>query len=679
MPISRRRFIFVAFALAALHVWLAASVSPRLSPAYDETAHLIAGPAYWRERDFRLQPENGLFPQLWAALPAVLDKQTRYPTIEQRAWITADVWAMGDQFLYRSGNNLEGLLQHARAMIALLGGALVLLITLWSRSLFGPLGGLASGLLACFSPTLLAHSGLVTSDTAGALGYTAAILAWWRLCHRLSPARITCAALAVTLLALSKYSVALFPVVALGLIGVRLLHPAALPASGLGRLRGWRRLPALLGAGFAAACLCIAIIWAAYGFRFAACGPETPASATFNVPWPNALIETPISLSYTMADDQVPPGHTSIITPGPIQAIVSEAARLRLLPEAWLYGLTFVDRYSRSRLAYFAGDWRITGWADFFPFAYLIKSTPSELLLHTAALILLLRSVGKSPAQRRLLYRCAPILLGLAVYAAFALTARLNIGHRHILPLYALACVPVGAVLHPAFITTASGRILGRVGVALLLGAHLFSSCQVRPHSLTYFNFLAGGPDGGHRFLVDSSLDWGQTLPDLAEWLNENAGKKPVHISYFGTGDLAFHGIQGTRTGDTNFDNHPGRKALPELSPGIYAISATMWQRVYTQVRGPWSDSYEQSYQKTLRWLVGLGNRDPQTPLRDRDGRPLAENKLGAELDKFDQLRFGRLVSFLEKQTPRAVVAHTWFVFDLDEETLFRALYGPKP
>jgi len=679
MSILRRCFIPVALLLAGLHVWMAAGVSSRLSPAYDETAHLIAGASYWREHDFRLQPENGMFPQLWAALPSALNKETHYPKLDQRAWITADVWSLGDQFLYRSGNNPDVILQRGRTMISLLGGALVFLIALWSRSLFGPLGGLASGLLACFSPTLLAHAGVVTSDTAGALGYTAAILAWWRLCHRVSLGRILWATLAVTLLALSKYSVALFPIIALCLIGVRSLHAAPLPVCGLGVLRGWRRLPVLIGTGFASALLCVAFMWAAYGFRYEARGPATPATAGFTVTWPHALIAAPLELSYTMADGKIPPEHTAIIKPGAIQSVVALVARHKLLPEAWLFGLTFVDRHSRSRLAYFAGDWRITGWISFFPIAYLLKSTPAELILHIVAVLLLLRGMRGSSAQRRLLYRASPLLIGLGVYALFAMTANLNIGHRHILPLYALACVPVGVVLHPAFSISTLVRRALRAGTALLLAVHLLTSWQIRPQYLTYFNFLAGGPDGGNRYFVDSSLDWGQTLPDLGAWLRENAGGRALNVSYFGNGDLAHHGIHGVRTGDTHFDNDPHRKALPTIVPGLYAISATMWQRVYTQVRGPWSDSYEQSYQKSLRWMSYLGTRDTGAALKDADGRPMAETELSAKLAEFDQLRFGRLLAFLRNQTPHAMVAHTWFIFDLDEKTLNLAIYGPRP
>ena len=35
------------------------------------------------------------------------------------------------------------------------------------------------------------------------------------------------------------------------------------------------------------------------------------------------------------------------------------------------------------------------------------------------------------------------------------------------------------------------------------------SSLAIYPHSLSYFNELAGGPTKGHYHLIDSNIDWG--------------------------------------------------------------------------------------------------------------------------------------------------------------------------
>lgn len=89
-------------------------------------------------------------------------------------------WAL---FFYLLGNAPDAMLAAGRAMIALLGVALVALVFAWARSLFGAAGKWVSLGLAAFCPVLLAHAGLATSDQAAALGFTAALLAWWRLLH----------------------------------------------------------------------------------------------------------------------------------------------------------------------------------------------------------------------------------------------------------------------------------------------------------------------------------------------------------------------------------------------------------------------------------------------------------------------------------------------------------------
>jgi hypothetical protein len=46
----------------------------------------------------------------------------------------------------------------------------------------------------------------------------------------------------------------------------------------------------------------------------------------------------------------------------------------------------------------------------------------------------------------------------------------------------------------------------------LTLGSAMFSLVTIYPHQLAYFNELAGGPRNGHKYLLGSSLDWGQDL-----------------------------------------------------------------------------------------------------------------------------------------------------------------------
>src|SRR5205823_7999770 len=76
----------------------------------------------------------------------------------------------------------------------------------------------------------------------------------------------------------------------------------------------------------------------------------------------------------------------------------------------------------------------------------------------------------------------------------------------------------------------------GRWGGGLLLGGFLawgaVSSLSVYPHSLAYFNEVAGGPENGHDHLVNSNIDWGQDLLYLKAWLDEHPEARPLGVAY---------------------------------------------------------------------------------------------------------------------------------------------------
>ena len=354
------------------------------------------------------------------------------------------------------------------------------------------------------------------------------------------------------------------------------------------------------------------------------------------------------------------------LQPGIVQHFVVFAREHRLLPEAWLYGLAFTDRFSRHRLAYFAGEYRESGWVAFFPAAFVLKTTLPALALGALGLLAILR---RRP-RNRTLYRLAPLLAFAGIYVVFSLTSSLNIGHRHLLPLYPLFYIVAGSAL------LFTRR---RIAVAFILALavwHAFETLRVRPHYLTYFNQLAGGPTGGHRYFADSSLDWGQGLPELKTWLDAQAGTQPVYLSYFGSDNPVHAGIRATRIGDIYFDHAPMRAVLPALEPGLYVISATMLHRVYTQVRGAWSESYEREYQRLVRWHATTRGRAPDERF-NADDKPMDEATYVAELTRLEQLRFGRLCRFLENRAPDAMVANVFFVHRLDAEEIQRALTGP--
>lgn len=660
MMTPRPNFLTALLALsifAGLAVWSARENGI----TFDEPAHVTAGRAYWQTHDYRLQPENGLLPQRLEGLPAQLT-DLPFPTSDSAAWRSADVWGVARAYLFAPGHDAMNVILPARLMMIALGVMLLVLLWRWSAGLWGEPGGLVTLGLAAFCPHLQAHSSLATSDIAAALGFTAALLAWWRLLHRISPVRLLIAAGATTFLALSKYSVVLLAPVLVLLIALRLARPAELWiqfGQHVRRVAGYRRAIWLGGAALVVTLVTWIGIWAGYGFRYSASATSEPARFAFS--WNEVLIEQPRREGSVMADgvsasDQVE------LRAGLVQHTVRWARDHRLLPEAYLYGVAFVDRFSRHRLAYFAGEFRERGWREFFPAAFLLKTTlPALLVLPLAAL-----GWHRHRRRDRLTYRVAPILIFAAIYWAAAIFSSLNIGHRHLLPVYPAFYLVAGAV------ALLPWRRISVLALALV-GWQAVDAFAVAPHQLTFFNLLAGGPNGGHRFFVDSSLDWGQGLPALRRWLGAHAGDARVYLSYFGSDDPERLGLHATRIGDAYFDHRANRPVLPALEPGLYCVSATMLHRVYTSVRGPWTEGYELEYRRLATWLDAQSAK-PASEWRDLTGAPLDARGRALELARLEQLRFGRLCRYLERRAPDAVVAHSVFIYRLNGAELATAL-----
>ena len=652
----------LAVALCGLHTWMAASVSRTFSTTFDEIAHLTAGYAYWTQADYRLQPENGNLPQRLAALP-LLAQDVKFPPASGEDWRSANVWQLGQVFFHKNGNDLPVMLASGRAMNALLSGVLCFVIFLWSRALFGARPALLSLLLAVFCPALLANGGLITSDTAAALGFIVAALAWWRLLQRVTLRRVIAAGLATGLLAISKHSVVLFAPMAVLMLGVRLIRPVPLVFAFHNhrvRLHGWKRLPALAGLGVIAAALCVAVIWSAYGFRYQAASPGSPAGAAFAQSWDAVLLKNIPSAPPDSGSDTID------MRPGPVQKFVGWSRDHRFLPEAWLYGLSFVEINARGRSAYFAGEYRLTGWRGFFPTVFLLKTTLPALALISLGFV----GLAAVPACRRRawLYRITPLLVLLAVYWVFSLQSHLNIGHRHLLPIYAAFYILAGG----AFLLMRR-QVMWSVLLLLLVVWHGRESVAIRPDYLAYFNPLGGGPEKAYRLFVDSSLDWGQNLPRLSLWLKEHARGERIYLSYFGTGSPKHEGIEAIRIGDPFYS----QATVSSLKGGVYCLSATMFSRVYAPVRGLWTKENEVAYQNLSAWLRHLRALPAGTPPTRLDGSALDANETNARLDYYESLLFSRLCHFLQLRPPDDRIGYSILIFRLSDEEAALVMNAP--
>jgi Dolichyl-phosphate-mannose-protein mannosyltransferase len=511
------------------------------SATFDETPHVGDGLAILDRADFRLNPEHPPLLKMWAAMP-LHAKRLALPDYASAAWQRGDQWTFGFETLNGPRSAVERrdpmlLLVPARAMVLGLGVLLGVLVWAWSRSLFGPNGGLVSAFLFALSPTMLAHAHLVTTDLAAALGFVLSVTAFRRYLMAPSLTNAIGAGLATGIALLVKFSTLVLGPILLVLAAVQV----AFPHEGATRKRVFGS--AVRGL-VAVAVLSVASIWSAYQFRYAA-SPDS----TYTVPW----------------DARAQLGHG-------IPSAISFLREHRLLPEAYLFGLTASIQDAKAE-SYLNGEVSDEGWAWYFPEALALKTPPAFLALAALALL-----VGLRHARLRA-FTAACLVVPVVVYAVSCMTSGLNLGHRHLVPIEPFLFVACGSLV--AVVDQSRRR---RWIAGALLAGYAVSFAFATPRYLTYFNAFAGGRAGGGRYLLDSNLDWGQDLIRLKRWMSRH-GETEIALAYFGTGDPQAYGIRWTKIVWVR-DFRPEEPALPPPSGSLVAVSENFLHGLYVHDDG---------------------------------------------------------------------------------------------
>jgi 4-amino-4-deoxy-L-arabinose transferase-like glycosyltransferase len=479
----------VAALLLALGVQLAVAVGSD-GLTIDELVYIGSGYRHLTAGDYRLNPEQPPLAKLLGAIPlAALDLRVPPSRAGDSEWS----WSYQ---LVHADNDADRVVAWARLPIAALTLLLGLVVWAWARAAGGPAAGVLALALVAFHPSLLAHGHLLTTDLAGAFTLVVASWTFWRWSRAPSLPRALAVAAATGVSVSTR------------LTGW-LLVPAFLVLAAVewrrATLEARRRLLRGLG-GLAVAGLLVvpAVIWAAYGFRYA--------------PWPGESVARPPAESL-----------------GWVGRLIAGLESWRLLPEAYLEGARFVAEHNvGGHHTYLLGEVSFTGWPHYYLIAFLAKNTPGFLLALIGAAWLGLRRRGERAVPARL----AHWLLPAALMFAAASFGRIQIGERYILPVYPYLILAV-AVTAARLLASRRGRWVA----AVVLTLHAVPALLVAPRGyLTYFNFAAGGPAGGHRVLADSNLDWGQDLPRLAAWMRRH-GVERVQLAYHGSDDPDRYGI----------------------------------------------------------------------------------------------------------------------------------------
>lgn len=370
----------------------------------------------------------------------------------------------------------------------------------------GTIAATAAAVLSVFSPTILAHSSLATTDGCFALFVLVAVIAIAAYFKQPTRFRFLLLALAMTAAIAAKYTgLVLLPVIFLFQMFRELSTKRDTVASFLRavvRAAGFLLLLVLVLSPF---------LWGLHHFGFA-----TTDSGT-KLPAP-------------------------------------------------LVGILFQYHHNQEGYSGFmAGRFSSSGWWLFYPYTFLLKSTPAELGIAAFLLGCLIASFRSALERWRSLdievQVAAAVLL---LFAAMVLTFRVDAGHRYLLPMYPLL---IFAGIDRLWSNLKNRQATAGIAAALV-ALQVWSCLGIAPHYLSYFNGTIGGPKEGWRYLVDSNLDWGQDLPALRQQI-EKQHFTHVALAYFGSALPQAYGVAAD--------------SISKLTPPLedyqaVAVSATMLQ-----------------------------------------------------------------------------------------------------
>mgnify|MGYP001567629925 FL=1 len=547
------------------------------APIVDEVPHIGAGYSYIARGDMRLNPEHPpLIKDLAGIALAIINPQTS--VFSTSSW-TTDVngqWQFGRDLIFESDRSPDTIKVVARLPMLMVFAFACWLVWKWARERYGDVAAIMSLTLLAFSPTILAHGRLVTTDMGAATGILAATYCFIKFLRKQNTHTFWWAVLSLGLALLAKFNTVLlgpYFVIAALIYGFQFKFRSLTAWKAGARLVA---LTVLLGATSF-----VAVVWPIYIAHTWNYPAERQRSDTASIlgGYPDSLLKTTL----LWASDK---------------PIIRGAAQ-------WGLGLAMVQQRSAGgNTIYWMGRVVRQGGPGYFPTVYFIKEPLAWWILVSVALTALIFHRRRQPDQpkRSNFYRDNleewMWLLWLAIYWIISIRSTLNIGVRHLLPVY------------PFTILLVTGRIsilyewlrhndkqrhrIVAVVLAILLGWYAFESARIWPNYITYFNQVVGGSSGGYRFVADSNLDWGQDIKRLGVWMESNNIEK-MSLDYFGWSDPSYY--LGTRYLYTTGRYWKDAKDFiaRNQSGGWIAISATFFLEA-TNKTEPGASTY--------RWLM---------------------------------------------------------------------------
>ena len=463
----------------------------------DEFIHIPSGHRYLVERDFTLNPEHPPLAKLLASLPLLLVSVQSLPSAERNNHAFAGFNVhYSSQFWELNISRWQQIVFWSRVPMVILTLALGVLIFISGKTFFGMRAALFSVALFTLEPTMLAHGWVVHTDIPAAFAYLLFFLILGR--YWLSPTlgRAMWLGVATGVALLMKFSLVIVAPIFLGALVYGAVRRGSL---GISRARQIAQsiLPAFC-AGL--------IVNAAYFF-------QRPKLVQQDAIWVLATAGNPASGEWLL----------NMFNWGS-----------KILPTYYLFGIYSVYIHNhQGHPASLLGDYGSSGWWYYFPAAFVLKTSLPFLLLTVAAVRWALWT-ALIKREKVLI----SILAFVALYLAMAMTSRINIGVRHLAPIFPFLFL-LGGVFLDHFLKTSLAK-RKTILVAFMLASMVFVAVRAYPDYLSFMNSLKLDKPAW-QLLSDSNVEWGQDTGAMARYVH--AKGETTITAALSAGWLKPHGI----------------------------------------------------------------------------------------------------------------------------------------
>ena len=463
----------------------------------DEVTHITTGYINIHFNDYRFNIEHPPLVKQFAALPLLLLKLNFPLSVYHESHVPMDIVKLYEAFLFNSGNDLDRILLFSRIPNILIAVFLGLLIYLYSRRLNGFLAGVISLSLFAFSPSFLGNSPIVTMDAAVSCFYFGTIFFLTYFIENRQNLFLLLTGLFLGLSLAAKFSALLLIPVLYVLVTIAAFYFFKQEDIERFNFKGFIFVIPLIP--FACS----------YKGSFRFIAPALIAgAASFIIFRKNKYSKKILALSALLL----------IILTIAFTVVIVDYTDFSWFPfrgatKAFCKGFSSFEGHAMGGQgsAYLLGKYSEHGWWYYFPAAFLLKEPFSFLI------ILLLGFLSFFLKKDDIMSKSLLLIPIFAYIFTAMFVNKVNIGIRHILPIYPFLYVIAGYCVFLA------KRFKPVVYVVSILMVMLIADVLAAyPAHLSYFNRFVGGTDSGYKFLSDSNITWGQDWKRLKEYIRKN-------------------------------------------------------------------------------------------------------------------------------------------------------------